>query len=283
MPNQATSKLTIDQVLDDARKQLKAAGVNSITIDAQLLLAHVLKKDRSWLLAHGQDTLSTKQQTTYKALITKRAQRTPVVHLTNLREFYGINLYINEQVLTPRVETEKMVELAIAHTPQNGRLLDVGTGSGAIAIAVASHRQDLAVDASEVDQAALKVAKKNVDNSKLVNISLIESDLLEVVYTTYDTVVCNLPYLANDADLMEEVQKEPSVALFGGQDGLDIYRRFLAQLPKALRPNGYLFTECDPWQQKYLIKEATQYGLELFIEDYFILGFRNIGFKTSSK
>ena len=265
--------MKVANALSLAQEKLTAAEVNSVRLDSELLLCHVLGQDRSWLLAHDQDELTREHLDEYVRLIKKRAEHVPVVHLTNMREFYGIELFINDNVLTPRVETEKMVEFAIKHAPQNGRLIDVGTGSGAIAIAIAEHRPDLDIWATEYSPDALKVARKNIEANKL-DIILRQADLFDGIIEEFDVVVCNLPYLANDADLMPEVQKEPGVALFGGPDGLDIYRRFLAQLPTHLKPGGKLFTECDPWQQAALIAEANTIGLNLIEEDYFILGFQ---------
>lgn len=265
--------MKIQEALKAAQDVLAAANVNSIRLDSELLLCHVLEKDRSWLLAHNQDELTAGQHTTYQALITQRTEHVPVVHLTNKREFYGIELYINDTVLTPRVETEQMVELAIEHAPQDGTLIDVGTGSGAIAIAIATHRPDLEVWATEHSPEALAVARKNISANKL-DITLEQADLFDGIKHSFDTIVCNLPYLADDADLMPEVRKEPGIALFGGADGLDVYRRFLSQLPSHLNPGGMLFTECDPWQQTALIAEAEAIGLEPIHEGYFILGFR---------
>lgn len=265
--------MKIADALNAAKQELAAAKVNSVHLDAELLLCHTLGQDRSWLLAHSGDEIDSTQLARFQELIRQRAQNVPVVHLTHQREFYGLDLYINDQVLTPRVETEKMVELAIKHAPQGGKLIDVGTGSGAIAIAIAKHRPDLKVWATEVSDAALQVARKNIA-THAVDITLRQADLFAGINDCFDVVVCNLPYLADAADLMAEVQKEPSVALFGGPDGLDIYRRFLRELPDHLNPGGYLFTECDPWQQPALIAEAKQAGLELIEEDYFILGFQ---------
>ncbi len=265
--------MKIVDALSSAQEKLIAANVNSVRLDSELLLCHVLDQDRTWLLAHNQDQMTPEQLEKYESLIEKRAKHVPVVHLTNKREFYGIELFINDNVLTPRVETEKMVEFAIKHAPKGGRLIDVGTGSGAIAIAIAVHRPDLEIWATEYSPEALAVAHKNIVANK-IDVTLQQADLFEGIAGSFDTVVCNLPYLADDADLMPEVQKEPGVALFGGPDGLDIYRRFLAQLPNHLNPGGQLFTECDPWQQTALIAEAKAIGLKPIEEGYFILSFK---------
>lgn len=265
--------MTLDEALQFGTKQLKRAGIESARIDASLLLSKVTNMPRANVFAHLEDELQSELASDYIELINERAKRRPLVHLTNTREFYGLDLYIDADVLTPRIETEKMVEFAIKHTPQNGKLIDIGTGSGAIAIAIKTHRPDLEVWATEVNDEALAVARRNVENYQL-DIKLVKSDLFSEITVKFDVVATNLPYLQNDADLMPEVQKEPAVALFGGDDGLDIYRRFLKELPQHLNPQGYLFTECDPWQQEPLKAEAAKINLQPIEEDYFILGFQ---------
>lgn len=247
--------------------------VGSARLDSQLLLEHVLKQPREWLLAHGEHELTKSQADDFRKLLRHRADRTPLVHLTGHREFYGLELIITPDALTPRAETEPMVEWAIKYAPRDSRLIDIGTGSGAIAIAIAKHRPDLTIFATEISSAALDVARLNNDKHKL-NINFIQSDLFESVDGQFESVVTNLPYLRNDAKLMPEVQHEPAVALFGGRDGLSLYRRFLKQLPDYLTPDGYLFTECDPWQQPKLIEEARKVGMKKIEEDYFVLGFQ---------
>lgn len=265
--------MTFDEALQFGTKQLKRAGIESARIDASLLLAKVTDMPRANVLAHLEDEMDQKIANDYIELINERAKRIPLVHLTNTREFYGIDLYIDANVLTPRIETEKMVEFAVKHVPQNGNLIDIGTGSGAIAIAIKTHRPDLEVWATEVSDEALAVARRNIESLKL-DIKLVKSDLFGEIDVKFDAVATNLPYLQDDADLMPEVQKEPVIALFGGDDGLDIYRRFLQELPDHLNPSGYLFTECDPWQQEHLKVEAAKINLQPIEEDYFILGFQ---------
>jgi release factor glutamine methyltransferase len=211
----------------------------------------------------------------YAIIVQRRTKRIPLVHLTRKREFYGLDLTITPDVLTPRIETEQMVEWAIKHAQKDSRLIDIGTGSGALAIAIAKHRPDIAITATEVSLPAMKVAAKNA-KAHQVKLELIESDLWEKVEGKFETIVTNLPYLRDDAreEIMEEVKYEPGVALFGGSDGLDLYRKLLAKIKDHLVPGGLLFTECDPWQHETLIAEAAKYGLKPFEKDYFILGFR---------
>jgi release factor glutamine methyltransferase len=267
--------MNIGQWLTDAVKELTDANTGSERLDAELILGHVLGQNRAWVKAHGTDDLTARQSADASALITRRAHHEPLVHLTGTREFYGLDLAITPDVLTPRVETEQMVEWAIKYAPQHSRLIDIGTGSGAIAIAIAKHRPDLHVTATEISSKELAVARQNAAAHN-TPITFIESDLWSTLDgQIFDTIVTNLPYLADDADLMPEVKREPAVALFGGPDGLDLYRRFLHDLPHHLAPGGYLFTESDPWQHAALITEAAKHHLKPIEQGYFILGFQH--------
>jgi release factor glutamine methyltransferase len=270
---------TVREALDAAMAFLESCDIAGARLDAELLLAYAMHTDRAWLKAHDDATLTSFQVADYESLISRRSEHTPVVHLTGSREFYGLDMLITPDVLTPRVETEQLVEWAIKHAPSSTSLLDVGTGSGAIAVAIAVHRPDLAVHATDISERELTVARRN-SATHGANITFATSDLWANLRDPdgaphrFRTVVTNLPYLADDADLMPEVTKEPAVALFGGPDGLDLYRRFLAGLPEHLEPGGYLFTECDPWQHESLITEAAKHGLSPIEQGYFILGFR---------
>jgi release factor glutamine methyltransferase len=252
---------------------LRQAKIESYRIDTSLLIAEVIEQSRAWVFAHPEHELSEAQSQQLMELLGRRRQHFPLVHLTHKREFYGLEMYIDQRVLTPRVETETMVEWAIKHAPQHSRLIDIGTGSGALAIAIKHHRPDLEVWASDVSEEALEVARQN-SRTYTTEITFVTSDLWDQIEGRFSTVVTNLPYLRDDADLMPEVQKEPAVALFGGADGLELYRRFLRQLPQHLEPKGLLFTECDPWQHEALIEKAHDYGLKPIEQDYFILGFQ---------
>ncbi len=267
--------MTIRDTIRHGTAALEASQITSARLDTELIVSYIFGRDRAWLLAHDDAELDTPQLEQFHNLLTRRANREPLVHITGSREFYGIDFAITPDVLTPRVETEQMVDWAIKYAAPDSRLIDIGTGSGAIAIAIANHRKDLAITATEVSSAALEVAQTN-DKTHGSNLILIESNLWESVPGVFETIVTNLPYLRDEAraELMEEVKHEPDVALFGGPDGLDLYRRFLAGVPDHLTPGGYLFTECDPWQHEALIAEAAKYGLKPVEQGYFILGFR---------
>jgi release factor glutamine methyltransferase len=264
---------TVREALSAAITFLESQNITGARLDAQLLLAYVMHQDRAWLLAHDDAAIPEHQAKDFEALISRRSEHIPVVHLTGTREFYGLDIDITPDVLTPRVEPEQMAEWAIKYAAKDSRLIDIGTGSGAIAIAIAAHRPDLHITGTEITDEALAVAARN-NKKHHAHLELIKSDLWANVSGQFDTIVTNLPYLREDADLMPEVRKEPAVALFGGEDGLDLYRRFLRGLPAHLAPGGFLFTECDPWQHADLIAEAAKIGLKPIEQGYFILGFK---------
>lgn len=265
--------MTAGEWLAAAEKQLNAANIWGARLDSQLLLAHVLNRPKEWLLAHPEEPLSQQQIAAANGLIQRRLGHEPVVHLTGTKEFYGLNFEITPDVLTPRAESEDMITWAIKLLPRGGRVIDMGTGSGALIIALGKHRPDLELVATDVSGAALAVANRNAQRHGL-NISFVQSDIWQSVTGTFDGILTNLPYLTDDADITEEVKKEPAVALFGGPDGLNLYRRMLAGTPERLSSGGYLFTECDPWQQEALATEAGQYGLAKVEEAYFVMGFQ---------
>lgn len=268
--------ITIGGWLKIAEDELSQAGVNNARLDALILMEQTTGRSREELLAHSEEPFRGSANKTFALLLDRRKQHEPMSHLLGKREFYGLDLIVTPKVLTPRVETERIAELAIKLAPPDSRLLDLGTGSGALAIAVARHRPDLTITASDISPEALAVAKLNTKKHKL-NIKLVQSDLWQSLPGHWQTVVTNLPYLSQDAEseLMPEAKREPAVALFGGSgDGLDLYRRMLTKLPNHLDAGGYLFTECDPWQQAALIEASRTVGLEPIEQDYFVTGFR---------
>jgi len=267
--------VTIGQWLTASYSALERVGVPSGRLDAELIVAHVTNHNRAWVLAHTDDVFPEAGARQAQTFLNRRLDREPLVHIIGKREFYGLDFEITPEVLTPRVETEQMVEWAVKYAPQNSRLIDIGTGSGAIAVAIKNTRPDLDVTATEVSETALEVARRNA-SAHQADMTFVLSDLWQSIEGQFDTICTNLPYLKDEArsELMEEVKREPDVALFGGQDGLDIYRRFLTAIPERLIDGGFLFTECDPWQQPNLITEAAKVGLEVIEQDYFILGLR---------
>ncbi|MBI2797678.1 peptide chain release factor N(5)-glutamine methyltransferase [Candidatus Saccharibacteria bacterium] len=270
--------MKVQQLVEKTTGQFNSVGIPSARLDAELLLAHVVGKGREWVLAHGQDELTEAQTALFEQYVSRRLEREPVCYITNCLEFYGLNFYVDPRVLAPRVETELIAEQAIKHAPKDSTLIDIGTGSGAIAVTVAKHRPDLKITATEVSHDALQVARKNAAQILGAEhmLEFMHADVFDGMEREFDVVVTNLPYVSNDYhDRMKpEVQKEPGIALFGGPgDGLDLYRRFYEQLPKHIKPGSKVFHESDPWQHEELKKLAAQAGLKTILEDYLILGF----------
>lgn len=272
--------MNIEKALKFAEEEFRKSKIASFQLDAQLLIAHALNQSREFLIANPDYVLDSSETTKLKQYVSRRTDREPVCYITNKIEFYGHNFYVDKRVLSPRAETETIVQNAIEHAPKNSKLIDIGTGSGAIAISIAIARPDLEITATEVSKEALEVAKINAkDLMGKNNIKFVYSNLFSKVTGKYETVVTNLPYVSSDSmDKMKpEVKKEPAIALYGGRgDGLDLYREFYEQLPDHIISVSRVYHESDPWQHNALIKLAKNADLSPVLEDYFILGFKKI-------
>ena len=236
-----------------ARRRLARAGIRTAALDAEVLLAHVLSSTREGLLAHPERRLTSAQARRFSGLVSKRASRMPVAYLTGDKEFYGLGLRVTPRVLIPRPETELLVELAIdflkAH-PDARRVIDLGTGSGAIAVAIGRRVPSVRLEASDINLSALRVAAANVRAHRLVSrVRLTKRDLLEGA-SPADLIIANLPYLSavQRRRWQPELSYEPAQALDGGRDGLDVIRRALLQARGVLKPAGALLLELDPSQ-----------------------------------
>lgn len=221
---------TLCDLLAGATQRLTHAGCDSPRLDAELLLAHVLGGDRAGLVTGAHAKVTEVAASEYEALLCRREAREPVAYLTGRRGFRDIELAVDRRVLIPRPETELLVEVALG-LPQGVSVADVGTGSGAVALAVAFERPDLEVLALERDPGALEVARQNAA-AIAPDVAVVESDLLAAAPRDFDAVVANLPYVPDGelAGLMPEVSRyEPRAALAGGPDGLDVVRALLEQ------------------------------------------------------
>lgn len=230
------------------RQALALAGV--APIDAQVLLAHVLRADRAWLIAHATDALAHSQAEQFFALARQRRDGEPVAYLTGWREFWGLSLAVDRSVLIPRPETETLVECALRRLPVNRPLgvLDLGTGSGAIALAIAHERRRAEVLATDRSAAALVVARNNADRMKLANVRWLQSDWyagLSGEGARFELIASNPPYVADgDAHLHEgDVRFEPPTALRAGADGLDALRVIIGGARQRLVEGGALVVE----------------------------------------
>jgi release factor glutamine methyltransferase len=266
--------MIISEWLTNSTQKLQKAGIKTARLDALLLLEFFIQKNRTWLLANPDVTLSVQSYMQCNILIDKRIQRIPIAYLTGYKEFYGMNFRATKDVLIPRPESEALVDLAVKLTPKNGKLIDVGTGSGALAISIAKNRPDLTITATDISSAALQIAKQNTKLNfdghvatkplaKGHRIVYLQTNLLQGIDGKFDVVVANLPYLPKIQSPEPETLYEPQVALYGGgKDGLDIYRQFFPQVSDHLNKNGLVIIESDPNQQQELIEIGNRNNLE---------------------
>lgn len=252
---------TVGGELGAARAALADAKIPGAWLDAEVLLAHVMKTRREALHSHPERGLTAAEHDRLQRLIARRVARVPIAYLTGEREFYGHAIHVTPAVLIPRPETELLVELAIAWLrvhPHARRVIDLGTGSGAVAIAMARALPAVRVVASDIDARALRVAAANVKAHRLASrITLVRRDLLEGARPA-DLVVANLPYLSatRRRAWQRELDAEPIRALDGGKDGLGLIRRALLQAPDILGPGDALMFECDPGQPRTIARLA---------------------------
>jgi release factor glutamine methyltransferase len=250
--------------------------------DAETLLLHVLQKSKSWLMAHGEEPLSAVEAARYAELLERRFHGEPIQYITGETEFYALPFRVTPDVLIPRPETEQLVEKVIEWAARFAtrktapgipplRILDVGTGSGAIAVAVAHHLPQAEVTAIDLSAAALAVAQGNAEANKVAGrIRFLEGDLLApVAGESFDVVVSNPPYvpLADRDSLSVEVRDyEPALALFAGEDGIDVYRRLIPAASSALASGGLLALELGYGQDQAvaaLLENAGFHPIEL--------------------
>jgi release factor glutamine methyltransferase len=284
-----TDQMTkVDNWLRSAEKTLVQSGIGTARLDCLVLLEDIMSKDRSWLLAHPEFELTTKQFTKLKNLLSQRAQHIPLAYVRGQTEFYGRTFVVNNSVLEPRPESETMIDMlkkvdfnTLKDVKSSGKLeqiklADVGTGSGALGITAKLECPDLDVELLEIDKEALKVAKTNVDLFTL-NISAIESDLLSASSSDLDVLLCNLPYVPDNFQINTAAGHEPNIAIFGGPDGLDVYRRLFDQIKKRSMQPLLILNEAMPPQHDTLESIANSSGYNLIDRQDFIQVFERTG------
>ena len=225
MARRAIARTSVRDALDSAVIALEAAGCDSPRLDAELLLAHVLAASRASLISDPERGLEPDEARAFMDLAARRRGREPVAYILGEKGFRTIDLHVDPRVLIPRPETEFVVEAALSQ-PAGSRVVDVGTGSGAIALALKTERPDLSVTATDVSAGALEVARGNAERLGL-DVTFVQGDLLAGVEA--DAVVSNPPYVAAGDRLPADVGFEPRGALFGGEDGLDVIRRLVKE------------------------------------------------------
>ena len=268
-----TKRSTIGEMLFESAEELQpqkitcAADKDIGLLEAEILLAHVLKRDRAWLIAHAEMTIRTTELKRFRLLISRRKKHEPIAYILGEKEFYGLPFRVNPSVLIPRPESELLVDLvrnARASSSQRTNLIwEVGTGSGAIALALGNHLQTTDILATDISKKALVVAKQNAKRLGITNVTFGHGDLLDKTTARLlqklqpDNliIVANLPYLpqADKKKLMPDVIKyEPASALFAGKDGAALIQKLLQQLITSGLQFSSAFFEYDPPQTKQL-------------------------------
>jgi release factor glutamine methyltransferase len=240
--------------------------------DAELLLLHIARLSKADLLTHPNRELSESQMSAYRAAIARRARNEPVQYITGTQEFYGRSFTVTPAVLIPRPETEHLVESALALDPAPMRILDIGTGSGILAITLALELRNAIVTATDISAEALAVARQNARFLRAEGRTrFVASDLFAALANErFDCIVANPPYVATDEVLEPQVRDyEPASALYAGEDGLALYRRLIPGAAAYLEPGGHLLVEIGHGQRDAvagLLRAARFEGIR-FIDD----------------
>lgn len=252
--------MTIEEFLQEIITVFKKVGIENPGLEAQILAAHVLSVDRFYLFLHKDEELDDKVLLASAALINERCKRRPLQYVMGKANFYGIDLAVDERVLIPRPETEELVEAALKlmEDKKNPSVLDLCTGSGCIACAVAANKKDADVTASEYSLKAYQLASYNCRPYE--NIKLKRANLLEGL-NVYDFILTNPPYIPTDVidTLQPEVKDfEPKMALDGGKDGLDLVKKIIDEAPDHLNPQAWILMEIGDDQGEAVLEYAKR-------------------------
>ena len=238
--------LHIKNLLEAGREQL--GSLPSYMVDVRAILCHFLSIDHSYLLTHEDEVVDSKIIAKILKAFEQRKNKTPLAYILGYKEFFGRDFFVNRHTLIPRPETEELIEYALTFLEGNSKVLDIGTGSGCMAITLKKEKKDLEVFASDISKEALSMAKKNAKNLE-ASISFFESDLLASKelqsQAPFFLITANLPYVRDDAQ-HHSIEQEPNSALFSGPDGLDHYRALSAQTSKDIC--SHLLLEIDDAQ-----------------------------------
>lgn len=269
----------VGAALERCTQTLRKYGLEQAPLEARMLLEHVTGQSRSWMLAHPDAAIEQSAAQELGRLIDRRTDGEPMAYLLRRREFYGLNFYVDPRVLVPRPETEIIVtealKVAADHlTPIH--IVDVGTGSGAIALALATHLPRARVTAVDISRDALDVAALNALRLGVADrVELVQGDVLSWLAQPVDLIVANLPYIPTDSmvKLFPEVRDyEPHLALDGGSGGIELNNRLLHEISRLLMPGGHLLMECEPHQMESLnvLTRTLMPGAEI---DFLLDGF----------
>lgn len=267
--------MKVNDWLKQATEQLQAAGIQTARLDCLVLLEDATGYDRAQLLAEPERQLTKIQIDELEKLLTRRAQHEPLAYIRVRSEFFGREFIISPAVLVPRPESEAMIEQLklLTGLPLAPHIADVGCGSGALGITAKLELPEAVVELLDIDADALKVAKMNVDKFTL-DIKVRKSDLLGNSSQENNVLLCNLPYVPDACPLNRAATHEPQIALFGGQDGLNLYRKLFQQVAKLPNQPLYILFEAFPSQHDTIRTLANNNGYQPAAEDDFIQVFQ---------
>ena len=253
---------TIHTVLEDATRLLEALS-DSARLDAELLLARAIDMPRSYLFAHPEEPLDEATVDRFREALARRLAGEPMAYITGTREFWSLELMVTPATLVPRPETELLVDLALREIPRRADwdILDLGTGSGAIAIAIAKERPLSRVTATDTSAEALDVARQNARQLEIPNIEFLVGNWTEPVRgQAFNLIVSNPPYVRSDDDALDTLHREPRSALCAGADGLDAIRILARDCGALLKPGGTLLIEHGAEQRDSVAATLRKYG-----------------------
>ena len=260
---------TVQRILQWTTDHLAKHGSGTPRLDAEILLAHARDCPRIQLYTNFDKALTAEERVRMRDLVQRRAKAEPVAYLVGYREFFGLDFAVNSDVLIPRPETESLVVESLQRLKNKygpGRVADVGTGSGCIAISIAVNAPSALCVAIDQSEAALKIAWQNAEAHGVADrVNIRQGDLMSALEAgeQFDVIVSNPPYVcSSEIDHLEDTVRmhEPHAALDGGKDGLDLVRRIVAEAPKWLVPDGLLLLEIDPGQADEVMQFATAAG-----------------------
>ena len=263
--------MTIREVLKAATARLENAGVPNGDYDAAVMLAHVLGEDALMLRMNSWKAMPQEKLEEYEAIIARRESREPMQYILGSTGFMGLEFHVEPGVLIPRPDTEILCKEALRRLAPGARVLDIGTGSGALSVSIAKLGKDVSVTAVDISDTALGIAKGNAERNG-ANVRFVKSDCFAALEgEMFDMIVSNPPYIDSQemAELMPEVCQEPELALFGGEDGLDFYRRISREARDHLKEGGALLFEIG-WRQKDAVSAllAEHIGEPFALKDY---------------
>jgi release factor glutamine methyltransferase len=266
--------MTVSIWLNYAKDKLEMAGIGTARLDCELLLADMLQHDRSWLHAHTETIITDETRKQLEAQLEERVKHVPLAYIRGKTEFYGREFIIDRRVLEPRPESETMIDILkrLPGAKEGLEIIDVGTGSGALAITAKLELPKCTVAATDIDPGCLQVAQKNAAMHN-VSIDFSQGDLLESVHINGSPTIvtlANLPYVPEDFHVNPAALQEPRLAIFGGKDGLDLYRKLFEQAAEFSERPRYILTESLPPQHKQLAFLAARFGFRQTQENDFI-------------